>query len=96
MQIIDEKLIAYLEELSCLTLSDEEKTRLTGDLQDILHGMARLNELNTEGVPERSHPFDDVNDFRSDEVRASFARELILENAPQKNEEMFVVPKTVE
>jgi aspartyl/glutamyl-tRNA(Asn/Gln) amidotransferase C subunit len=47
-------------------------------------------------VPERSHPFDDVNNFRPDETKASFERELILKNAPQKNEEMFVVPKTVE
>ena len=93
---IDGKLIDYLEDLSCLTLSDEEKRRLTGDLKEILSGMARLGELNTEGVPERSHPFDNVNSFREDEVQASFDRELILRNAPDKNREMFIAPKTVE
>jgi aspartyl-tRNA(Asn)/glutamyl-tRNA(Gln) amidotransferase subunit C len=94
--IIDEKLIAYLEDLSCLTLSGPEKTRLAGDLKEILGGMERLGELDTENVGERSHPFDNVNAFRGDEAKASFDRELILKNAPQKNGEMFIAPKTVE
>ncbi|MCL2349687.1 MAG: aspartyl/glutamyl-tRNA amidotransferase subunit C, partial [Planctomycetaceae bacterium] len=61
---INEKLITYLENLSCLTLSAEEKQRLMGDLREILSNMARLGELDTEGVPERSLPFDNANDFR--------------------------------
>jgi len=93
---IDGKLISYLEDLSCLTLSDGEKNRLTGDLQKILDYMARLGELDTSGVNERSHPFDDVNAFRDDEACPSFDRELILKNAPIKNDEMIIAPKTVE
>ena len=58
--------------------------------------MERLGELNTDGVPERSHPFDNVNAFREDEVTASFERELVLKNAPVRNAEMFIAPKTVE
>jgi aspartyl-tRNA(Asn)/glutamyl-tRNA(Gln) amidotransferase subunit C len=93
---IDDELIAYLEDLSCLTLSGSEKSRLAGDLKDILSGMERLGELNTENVPERSHPFDNVNAFRDDCMRASFDRELILKNAPDKDDEMLIAPKTVE
>ena len=92
---IDEDLITYLETLSCLTLSENEKQRLKGDLSDILGGMARLRELNTENVPERSHPFDHVNAFREDTVQASFERELILRNAPERDEAFFTAPKTV-
>ncbi len=93
---IDEKLIAYLEDLSYLTLSEDEKICMKDDLRKILTGMARLDELDTENVPERSHPFDDVNAFREDEVSASFARELILQNAPERGDAMFIAPKTVE
>jgi len=93
---IDDKLLTYLEDLSCLTLTADEKTRLAGDLEKILAYMARLSELNTDGVPERSHPFDTVNVFREDEVCPSLARELILKNAAEKNDECFVAPKTVE
>ena len=94
MQMTDE-LISYLEDLSCLTLPDDEKQRLAGDLKDILNGMARLGELDTENVPERSHPYNNVNSFREDEPRASFDRELILKNAPNRDDEMFIAPKTV-
>ena len=94
--IIDDKLIRYLEDLSCLTLSDAEKERLSGDLGKILNYMERLGELDTDGVPERSHPFDNVNAFRDDIARTSFDRELILKNAPDRNNEMFIAPKTVE
>jgi len=93
---IDDELIVYLEDLSCLTLSDGEKKRLAGDLKDILSGMERLGELNTENVPERSHPFDNVNAFRDDNVQASYNRELILKNAPDKDDEMLIAPRTVE
>ena len=93
---IDDTLIAYLEDLSCLALSDGEKSRLSGDLEDILESMERLGDLNTENVPERSHPFDHVNAFREDETRTSFDRNLILKNAPDRNDEMFIAPKTVE
>jgi aspartyl/glutamyl-tRNA(Asn/Gln) amidotransferase C subunit len=93
---IDGGLLAYLEDLSCLTLADNEKTKLTSDLQEILDYMARLGELDTEGVAERSHPFDNVNVFRDDVARPSFDRSLILQNAPARNDEMIIAPKTVE
>ena len=93
---IDEKLIAYLENLSCLSLSDEEKKRLNVDLNQILGSMARLGEVDTDGISECSHPFDNVNSFREDEVIESFDRALILKNAPDHNDEMFIAPKIID
>ncbi|MDR3207894.1 MAG: Asp-tRNA(Asn)/Glu-tRNA(Gln) amidotransferase subunit GatC [Oscillospiraceae bacterium] len=93
---IDGALIAYLEDLSRLSLSDAEKTRLAGDLTAIVGYMAKLDELDTAGVPERSHPFDHTNAFRADVVGDSFDRALILRNAPDAGDEAFRVPKTVE
>ena len=93
---IDDRLILYLEDLSCLSLSNDERARLKDDLGQIVSRMAHLDELDTENVLERSHPFDDVNAFRADVVMPSFARELLLQNAPKHNGEMFAAPKTVE
>ena len=90
MQISDE-LIAYLEDLSRLSLTDDEKTRLKGDLAQIIGHMALINELDTENVPETGH-LPRVNVFREDEARPSLDRELILQNAPRRTEEMFVAP----
>ena len=93
---IDSKLITYLEDLSLLSLTDSEKSRLAEDLKKILGGMACLKDLDTYGVTARSHPFDDINAFRDDVAQASFPRELILKNAPNRNDIMFIAPKTVE
>jgi len=98
---IDDQLISYLEDISCLSLSADEKKRLTGDLQGIIDYMGLLQtskpgDIDSANIPERSHPFDNVNAFRNDEMGPSYSRELILKNAPARNEEMFIAPKTVE
>ena len=93
---INADLISYLEDLSCLTLSDDEKQLMSGELREILNYMALLGELDTENIPERSHPFDNVNSFRGDEVETSPERSLILKNAPRSDDEVFIAPKTVE
>ena len=93
---VDDKLLSYLEDLTFLTLTDNEKTVLAQDLQKILNGITKINELNTDGVPECIHPFHKVNVFRDDEGIPSLDRELVLKNAPVRNDEMFVAPKTVE
>lgn len=92
---IDDKLISYLEDLSCLSLSDNEKIRLKSDLQKILDYIASLGKLDTSGVSGRSHPFDNVNVFREDKVCASFDRDLIIRNAPVKKDGMILAPGAI-
>ena len=94
--IIDDELITRLEDLSYLRLSSDEKNRITGVLQEILSCIEMLEELNTGDLPECSHPLNNVNIFRDDQAHPSFERELILRNAAQRNNEMFIAPKTVD
>ena len=97
----DDKMISYLEDLSCLTFSDNEKSRLPADLEIIFNDMSRLGEVNTEGVNECSHPMTRSSSnnpyaFRENIDHPSYDRELILENAPVHNDEAFIAPKTVD
>ena len=92
---IDDTLIAYLEDLSCLALNKSEKKRIKADLEKILANVSRLSEIDTDGIEERSHPFDEVNAFREDEVQESLARGLALKNAPAATDEMFIAPKVL-
>ena len=94
--VIDEGLIKYLEDLSFITLSDEERGRICADLQNILAGMELLAQLDTSGVLEEGLPASFLTALRKDEVMASFPRDEILKNAPQANGKSFLVPKTVE
>ena len=95
MNITDE-LIEYIGELSRLELSEEEKEGRKKDLTDILNYMDKLNELDTKGVDEMTHPFHDTNRFREDIVTNQDRREDMLRNAPDKKGDFFKVFKTVE
>lgn len=93
---IDDELIAYLEGLTRLRLSEEEKKRTKGDLEEILSYIDRIGRLDTQGVEPLFHPFPFTNIFRQDLPEASLDRELILSNAPERKNGCFKVPKTVE
>ncbi len=90
---INDTLISYLEELSCLTLSGEEKRRLRGDLENILGHMARLSGLEPQDIAESSRPLNDADAFRDDTVAPSLERELLLQNAPDKKTGCLSRPK---
>lgn len=93
---IDDELIQYLEELSRLTLTEDEAKKAKEDLTKILGYIDTLNQLDTDNVEPMSHPFPYTNNFREDEAKPSEDRELILKNAPQQKDGCFKVPTTVE
>lgn len=93
---IDDTLIAYLEELSRLRLSGEEKEAAKTELSRILDYMDTLSELDTEDVAAATHPHAFTNAFREDEVAPSMDRDRLLANAPRKKDGCFQVPRTVE
>lgn len=95
MKITDE-LIDYIGELSRLELSAEEKEGAKRDLTDILNYMDQLNELDTTGMKELTHPFDEANRFRDQGIVNGDQREAMLRNAPDTKGDYFKVFKTVE
>lgn len=85
----------YLEILSQISLTEEEKQETAGELKKILAYMEKLEELDTDGVEPMSHVFPVQNVFREDIVEREDQRDALLENAPQKKEGQYLVPKTV-
>ena len=88
--------VARVGFLARLELSEEEKSRLTTDLNGILGQFARLQELDTQGVPPTSHSLPLQNVFREDEIRPSLPREAATANAPEKRDGNFIVPQIME
>ena len=93
---INDDLIEYIGNLSRLHLSDEEKDARKNDLSDILDYMEKLNEIDTEGLPEMTHPFEKNNRFREDEITNADSSGEMLSNAPDRKDNYFKVFKTVE
>ena len=93
---ITTELVDYISELSRLKLPQEEKERMTGQLEQIISYMDTLNALDTGGVEPVSHIFPVKNILREDEVQPSFDRDELLKNAPMSEDGAFLVPKAVE
>ena len=95
MKITDE-LVDYIAELSRLEIEPEERHPIAQELDIIIEYMDRMGELDTSDIEAMSHVLQIKNVFRKDEVKPSTDRELLLNQAPERDDESFVVPKTVE
>ena len=92
--IISDETMEYVGILAKLELSDAEKEKAKSDMGKMLDYIDKLNELDTSEVEPMSHVFPVNNVFREDVVVNGNDRENILKNAPEQNEESFIVPKT--
>lgn len=93
---IDKDLISRLEHLARLELSEMEKEQLQGDLNNILTLVEKLKELDTEHVEPLIYINEEVNVWRDDVVQGQVERRSALKNAPQANEDFFIVPKIID
>lgn len=95
MQITKE-LVEYVAELSRIKLDERSTEKMQKELGAIVDYMEILNQLDTENVEPLSHVFSITNVMREDDVKPSYDRADILQNAPEHTDETFIVPKTVE
>jgi len=95
MKITQQK-VEYVAKLARLSLTDEQKERLTGEMGNIISFADKLSELDTSGVEASAHAIAVENVFREDEIKPSYNRDEILANAPSQQSGCFSVPKIVE
>lgn len=88
--------IEHVANLARLSLTEEEKEKLTREMVEIIGFADKLNELDTGGIEPTAHAIPIVNVFRKDETAPSYDRDNILANAPSQDEGCFKVPKIVE
>ncbi len=88
--------IQYAARLARLSLSSEEQHTLGSQLGNILGYIAKLREVNVDGIEPTCHAVPLFNVTRPDESRPSFTNEEALLNAPARSNGLFVVPKIVE
>ena len=55
----------------------------------------KLADCNTDGVEEMVHVMPMTNVLREDERKQPFTREILLEGAPERNEDSWQVPRLV-
>lgn len=93
--VLSREEVLHVARLARLQLREDEVDLFTRQLNEILAYVAKLQEVDTQGVPPMAHAFTAVNVFREDEVVPGLPREEALSNAPAREEGGFVVPRVI-
>ena len=93
---IDKDKIKHTAKLARISLDEKKIDNLSKDLSNIFKFIEKLNKVNTENVKPLSSILDHSLRSREDKVNDGNIRDQILENAPNKNEDFFIVPKVIE
>jgi len=93
---IDKDKIKHTAKLARISLDEKKIEDLAKDLSNIFKFIEKLNKANTENVKPLSSILDHSLRSREDKVNDGNIRDQILENAPNKNEDFFIVPKVIE
>ena len=93
---IDKDKIKHTAKLARISLDEKKIDNLAKDLSNIFKFIEKLNKANTETVKPLSSILDHSLRTREDKVNDGNMRDKILENAPNKNEDFFIVPKVIE
>lgn len=78
--------------LARLALSEQEIEAMQGELSKVLDHVAKIGELDLEGVPPSTHVVEVTGALRPDEPRPCLPREIALASAPAVSEDGFLVP----
>nr|WP_088894679.1 Asp-tRNA(Asn)/Glu-tRNA(Gln) amidotransferase subunit GatC [Leptolyngbya ohadii] len=95
--MIDRDQVRKVAHLARLDLTETEEEQFTTQLSSILEYFQQLSELDTENVEPTARAIDVSNVTRVDQLQPYPDRELILENAPEREDSMqgefFKVPQ---
>ena len=83
--------VLHLASLVRIGLSEAEVTRLQDQLSQIIEQFQILEDLDTTEVRPTGHSVTLNTVMREDEIEPSFAKEDILQNAPDQEMDMFRV-----
>src|SRR5262245_13239239 len=83
--------VKYVAHLARLALTSEEQQKIGDQLDNVLHYVEKLKEVDVSGVEPTAHAFPLVNVTRADEVQPSLSNDEALLNAPAKANGLFIV-----
>jgi aspartyl-tRNA(Asn)/glutamyl-tRNA(Gln) amidotransferase subunit C len=88
--------VGYVAQLACIDLTDEETTLFQGQLDQVLHYVEQLNELDVSDVEPTAHAIPVYNVLRKDELGTSLNHDAVIANAPASTDGQVRVPKIID
>ncbi len=92
----DKKSLLKLGKLARISINEDNLNNLSKDLNSILEFVDQLKEIKTDQVDPTSNSLNQKLEVRDDKVDNKNSTEDVLENAPEKEMDFFVVPKVIE
>ena len=94
MEISKEEIL-HIAKLASLKIKENEIDDYRKNLQDILNFAKTINSLDTSKIEETNGISSNVNVLRTDEVKEFKDAQSLMQNAPEKKQNMFVIPKVI-
>lgn len=88
--------VEQIARLARLEISEEQKAKFAGQLEDIFGYVDRLKEVDVSGVSPAAHPLDFFNNWAEDLTETSLPQEAVIQNSPDAEDGQVVVPRVVE
>lgn len=88
--------VLHIARLARVDLTEDEISRFSEQLSNILENFEILQKVDTGGVPPTAQAVELRSVWREDEVRPSFTPDDILANAPRREADCFKVRAVLE
>ena len=96
MSTIEPSAVVSIAHLARLAVSEQDVPGYVRDLSAILDLVARMDEVETDGVEPMAHPLDEVQRLRPDEITEPNRRDLYQAMAPSVEAGLYLVPRVIE
>lgn len=93
---VDKDTVRRIARLARLQIPEERLEPMAGELNGIFQWVEMLNEVKVDGVEPMTSVVAQKLRWRADEVTDGNVADSLMRNAPDSEENFFVVPKVVE
>ncbi len=91
--MITKEEVKHVAKLARLELTEEEITKYSEQLGNILTYVEQMKEVDTTGIEPMPHAIPVTNVMREDVVKYEQTKEELMQNAPYEEDGFFRVPK---
>jgi aspartyl-tRNA(Asn)/glutamyl-tRNA(Gln) amidotransferase subunit C len=93
---VDAATVRRIARLARIAVADDEVEHLQGELNAMLAFVEQLSEVDVEGVEPMTSVTPMAMKMRADAVTDGGNAEAVLANAPQSEDDFYLVPKVIE
>jgi len=93
---VDSATVRRIAHLARIAVKDDEVEHLRGELNAILAFVEQLSEVDVSGVEPMTSVTPMTMKKREDQITDGDMAELVIKNAPAREDHFFLVPKVVE